>query len=238
MRDRVVLTVVPLLLSSLLLNGAEAAIRHTPELRAGVSQGARSGTQAALAAYIERVKAANAAEVRTPGSLWSENGALTRLAADVKAAHPHDLISILVAESLSASTDGSVKNSRSSSANAQIAGLLGQLAKTNRLQSLLNQNAASGLSAQGQSVTDSSLNTVIGGEVMDVLPNGVLVIEADRQVSFNQQTQLIRMRGLVRPEDVTPLNQVLSTSITDLELEVVGKGIINDYTYRQNPAVR
>ena len=59
-----------------------------------------------------------------------------------------------------------------------------------------------------------------------------------RQVSFNQQTQLIRLRGLVRPDDINPQNQVLSTAITDLELEVVGKGIINDYTYRQNPVVR
>ncbi len=33
-------------------------------------------------------------------------------------------------------------------------------------------------------------------------------------------------------------NQVLSTSIASLELEVVGKGIINDYTYRQNAVVR
>jgi flagellar L-ring protein precursor FlgH len=94
------------------------------------------------------------------------------------------------------------------------------------------------LNAQGQSVTDSSLSTTLGGEVVDVLPNGMLVIQAVRQVSFNQQTQLIRLRGLVRPDDISAQNQVLSTTITDLELEVVGKGIINDYTYRQNPVVR
>ena len=71
-----------------------------------------------------------------------------------------------------------------------------------------------------------------------MLPNGILVIEAERQVAFNQQTQMIRLRGLVRPSDVNANNQVLSTAVTDLELEVVGKGIINDYTYRQNPLVR
>ena len=74
--------------------------------------------------------------------------------------------------------------------------------------------------------------------MVDVLPNGMLVVQAVRQVAFNQQTQIIRMRGLVRPQDVTPMNQVLSTSITDLELEVVGRGIINDYTYRPNLIVR
>jgi len=42
----------------------------------------------------------------------------------------------------------------------------------------------------------------------------------------------------VRPEDVSAQNQVLSTAMTDLELEVTGKGIVNDSTYRQNPLVR
>ena len=73
---------------------------------------------------------------------------------------------------------------------------------------------------------------------MDVLPNGMLVVQATRQLTFSQQTQLIRLRGLVRPEDVSAQNQVQSTSMTDLELEVTGKGIVNDSTYRQNWAVR
>jgi flagellar L-ring protein precursor FlgH len=42
----------------------------------------------------------------------------------------------------------------------------------------------------------------------------------------------------VRPEDVSAQNQVLSTAMTDLELEVTGRGIVNDATYRQNPLVR
>jgi flagellar L-ring protein precursor FlgH len=43
---------------------------------------------------------------------------------------------------------------------------------------------------------------------------------------------------LVRPEDISQQNQVLSTAISSLELEVRGKGIINDYTHRQNVLVR
>jgi flagellar L-ring protein FlgH len=66
----------------------------------------------------------------------------------------------------------------------------------------------------------------------------MLVIQVVRQLTFSQQTQLIRLRGLVRPEDVNAQNQVMSTAITDMELEVQGKGIVNDVTYRQNPVVR
>jgi flagellar L-ring protein precursor FlgH len=193
---------------------------------------------AALNDYIDRVKEASAAEVRTPGSLWSEDGRLTRLSTDVKATHPHDLISIIVSESLTASTDGAVKNARTSTANSQLAALFGTFSAGSRMQNLLSATASSSLNAQGQSVTDSSLSTTVGGEVMAVLPNGTFVIQADRQVAFNQQTQTIRLRGLVRPSDVDSQNQVLSTAVTNLELEVVGKGIINDATYRPNLLVR
>ncbi len=192
----------------------------------------------ALADYIAHVRQQSEIEPHAMGSIWSEDGAFTRLTSDVRAMHAHDLISIVVVEALSASTDGSVKNSRSSSASSQIAALFAKLSPSNSMQNLLSQNSASALTAQGQSVTNSTLNTTVGGQVVSVLPNGILVIEAERQVAFNQQTQMIRLRGLVRPSDVNASNQVLSTAVTDLELEVVGKGIINDYTYRQNPLVR
>ena len=192
----------------------------------------------ALNAYIARVEAEHAAEMRTPGAIWIPDGRLTRLSADVKASRLHDPIAIVVSESLAASTDGTVKNTRASNASSQISALFGKLSGGNALNNLLNQTSSSGLNAQGESVTNSNLSTVVGGEVVDVLPNGMLVIQAVRQLTFNQQTQLIKLRGLVRPEDVSPQNQVLSTAITSLELEVVGKGIINDYTYRQNPVIR
>ena len=51
-----------------------------------------------------------------------------------------------------------------------------------------------------------------------MLPNGMLVVQATRQLTFSQQTQLIRLRGLVRPEDVSAHNEVMSTAMTDLEL--------------------
>jgi flagellar L-ring protein precursor FlgH len=192
----------------------------------------------ALHAYVERVRAQQAAEVKTLGSIWSPEGRLVRLGTDAKAVRLHDVVSIVVTESLAASTDGQVKNSRASNATSGLTSLFGALKASNALQNLVGMNATSGLSAQGQSTTNSSLATTFGGEVVDVLPNGMLVVQATRQLTFSQQTQLIKLRGLVRPEDVSSQNQVLSTAMTDLELEVTGTGIVNDSTYRQNPLVR
>jgi flagellar L-ring protein precursor FlgH len=218
---------------------------------AGLPAGAASGKQSstadgnkatapeeALRAYIDRVHAKQAAEVRTAGSLWSADGQMVRLGTDVKAFRLHDVVSVVVTESLAASTDGQVKNSRASNANSAITALFGALKASNAMQNLLGASASSGLTAQGQSTTNSSLATTFGAEVVDVLPNGMLVVQATRQLTFSQQTQVIKLRGLVRPEDVSNQNQVMSTAMTDLELEVTGKGIVNDSTYRQNPLVR
>ena len=191
-----------------------------------------------LSSYLTRVHAENSAAVVSAGSIWSENGRLAHLSTDVRAMRPHDLISVVVSESLAAETDGTVKNTRASNANSGISGLLGTLHAGNALQNLITQNSSAGLNAQGQSATNSSLQTTLGGQVIDVLPNGMLVIEAARQVEFSQQVQTIVLRGLVRPEDISQQNQVLSTAISSLELEVRGKGIINDYTHRQNALVR
>ncbi len=190
-----------------------------------------------LDAYIRGVRKLYP-EFRSDGSLWSATGRLTSLSTDVKALNPHDLISIIVSENLAASTVGTVKNSRASNATSQVSAFFGAFSPSSVASNLVNQNSGLSLNAQGQSVTDSSLNTTIGGEVVDVLPNGILVIEAARQLEFNQQTETILMRGLVRPEDVNPQNQVLSTAISGLQVQVVGKGIVNDYTYRPNVVVR
>ena len=221
------------LLMILAVNRADAGIKKKPSAHVP-----RTPPETALRAYVDRVRAQQAAEVRTPGSIWSPNGQLVRLGTDVKAFRVHDEVSVVVTESLAASTDGQVKNTRSSNASSNITALFGALHPGNAMQNLVGQTSASGLTAQGQSTTNSSLVTTFGAEVVDVLPNGMLVVQATRQLTFSQQTQLIKLRGLVRPEDVSAQNQIRSTAMTDLELEVTGKGIVNDSTYRQNPLVR
>jgi flagellar L-ring protein precursor FlgH len=226
-----VVIVLLLLLAAASLRAQVSSIRNILEPKPNIAA-------ASLTSYLERVRAENSTVQATPGSIWTDSGRLTRMTTDVRAMRPHDLIQVVVAENLAASTDGTVKNSRASNATSGISGLIGTLKAGNALQNLITQNSVAALNAQGTSATNSNLSTTFGGQVVEVLPNGMLVVEAARQVEFSQQTQTILLRGLVRPEDISQQNQVLSTAISSLELEVRGKGIINDYTRRQNPLVR
>jgi flagellar L-ring protein precursor FlgH len=233
-QGRVTVTIAVTLLSLLTGSSLQAQVGVTHKL----GEPKPNVAAASLSSYLERVRAENSNMQATPGSIWIDSGRLTRMGTDVRAMRPHDLVSVVVSESLAASTDGTVKNSRASNANSSISALFGTLHAGNALQNLVNQTSSSGLNAQGTSATNSSLSTTFGGQVIEVLPNGMLVVEAARQVEFSQQTQTIILRGLVRPEDISQQNQVLSTAISSLELEVRGKGIINDYTHRQNALVR
>ena len=220
---------------------AVAAAQTSPGVRKSLVErlGPRPNlAQTTLGSYLERVRAETAETKPTEGAIWTDNGRLARLSTDVRAMRPHDLISVVIRESLAASTDGAVKGTRNSNASSQVSSLIGLLHTGNALQNLINQQSTAGLTAQGTSATNSSLQTVLGGQVIEVLGNGMLVIEAARQVEFSQQTQTILLRGLVRPEDISQQNQILSTAISSLELEVKGKGVINDYTRRPNLLVR
>ena len=76
-------------------------------------------------------------------------GGLTRMTTDVRAMRPHDLISVVVSESLAASTDGTVKNSRASNASSQISALIGTLHAGNAMQNLINQNSSAATECAG-----------------------------------------------------------------------------------------
>jgi len=205
---------------------------------ANATRSTKDPAAGSLEEYLHRVHAESVANQPAAGAIWTEGSRFSRLTADVRALQTHDLVQVVVSEGLQSSTDGTVKGSRSSSASSAVTSLFQKLSASSAAQNLINMNAQSALNAQGQSGNNSSLSTVLGGEVAEVLPNGMLLIEAARQVEFSQQTQTVVLRGLVRPEDISQSNRVLSTSISDLTLQVRGHGIVTDYTHRPNVLVR
>ena len=61
-----------------------------------------------------------------------------------------------------------------------------------------------------------------------MFPNGDLGIEGTKEVTINRERQILRIRGVVRPRDITPNNVVLSTAIANMEVVFDGKGIVSD----------
>ena|SRR5208337_608069 len=187
-----------------------------------------------LQQFLQRVRGEQAATTRSLGSLWPlEGGTLTDLATDYKARRLNDVIIIRIAEQTLAQFSGDVTAQRGFSSSSAITGLAGQV-YTNPVNPLYALNSSNNLKGTGTANSQSLLQTSVAGRVVVVLPNGNMVVEAERKVSFNQQSQTIVLRGLVRPGDVASDDSVLSTYVSDLELELKGKGVVTDATRQPN----
>jgi len=162
----------------------------------------------------------------TVGSLWTPSSTLPGFAEDYKAAHLHDTVTILIGVQTTAAQSGTADQERAYTANSAITGIMGRApAATNPL---IAAASATTLKGQGSTSSNTTFATTLTGEVIAVLPNGNLVVEAERQIFMNNQHENVTIRGMLRPGDIGPGNTVSSTSLSNLEIEMKGKGIISD----------
>ena len=63
--------------------------------------------------------------------------------------------------------------------------------------------------------------------MVDVLPNGYLVVEGMREIRVNNENQSVYLTGVVRPEDINANNTVLSSSVAQMSVRVQGHGAVS-----------
>ncbi len=178
--------------------------------------------------YAREAEERGRSDFRLPGSIWQPGAPLGGLARDPKAGQVDDLVTIVVAESASAVSTGVTKTSRQSSSGYSIASLLKPTKATGALANLLTTSGNQALTGQGTTSRDVTLTTTLSGRVMEVLPNGYLVLEGSKSVVINSETHLVTVRGVARPVDITPANEVSSDHLAQMEVRINGKGVVND----------
>lgn len=188
--------------------------------------------------YIRRVTAAGIERPSTAGSLWVSSGLLSDAAADYKAHFAGDVIVVNLVDTFSAATNGENKTSRQFSTQSAITALLRAVPANNALQNLLAANSNTSLDGKGASTMSSNLQLSLSGRVVQVMPNGVMVIEASRDFTVGNDRQTVVLHGLVRPSDIAPNNSIQSTSITSLELEIKGKGAVAEASAKPSLIMR
>lgn len=189
------------------------------------------------AEYIARFQqfAPNADEPTT-GSLWTPASKLGSFSEDYKAHHLHDTITIQVSVQTTAAQSATSDQERAYKANSAITGIMGRSpAATNPL---IAGSSATTLKGQGSTASNTTFATNLTGQVIAVLPNGNLVVEAERQIFMNNQNENITLRGMLRPGDIGPGNIVPSAALSNLEIEMKGKGIIADGVRPPNPITK
>jgi flagellar L-ring protein precursor FlgH len=96
----------------------------------------------------------------------------------------------------------------------------------------LFSSASTGVSSSnagaGTTQATGTLTANISVVVKQVLPNGNLVIEGTRTITTNKDTQIFRLTGIVRPDDIATNDTVQSPNVANFNIEVTGKGQIAD----------
>lgn len=172
------------------------------------------------------------------GSIY-QAGRDVRLFEDVKARRIGDVITIVLLESTSASKSAKTSTAKDTTVSVDSPTILGAIPTFNApgllpLSSNRNNTLAADLTSsqefdgEGDSNQSNSLTGNITVTIADVLPNGNLVVRGEKWLTLNQGEEFIQISGIVRPQDVSTNNTVLSTQVADARITYSGKGAVAD----------
>lgn len=176
-----------------------------------------------------------AAPVDPGGSIWRQGAASHFF--DRKARNVGDIVTVNIVEKASAAQEASTETDRTSNMDASLDDIFGlpqNLGMTNFLGSgqpfspSLKGDYARDFKGSGKTTRKNELVLTVSATVVEVLPSGNLRIRGQREVKVNREKQTIFLEGVIRPEDISPANSVVSTQIAEARIKYTGRGVLGD----------
>jgi len=191
------------------------------------------------ASYAPPVPVAPLPAAQTGGAIWQE-GFANNLYSDRKAYRIGDLITVNLSEHTQASKRAGSQIQKDANANIGLSSLFGAKLgihnpgdKGNPLQGQslgVDSEFSATRSSKGnaQAGQSNSLFGAITVSVIEVLPGGTLLVRGEKWLTLNTGDELVRISGLVRPDDIATDNSVLSTRMADAKITYSGTGSFAD----------
>ena len=156
---------------------------------------------------------------------YVRTGARIAAIADQRARHVGDILTIMIQEQTSVRNEDKVQRSNDTSLAARLDSytLSDRTFQSNVLPRIDIRKEQS-FEGEAKQNTNSDVRASIAVVVLDVQPNGNLVVAGVRSVQINDETRTLRVSGLVRPLDVTPGNTVGSAQVADARIAITGQG--------------
>jgi flagellar L-ring protein precursor FlgH len=168
------------------------------------------------------------------GSLWVDDGSLSEMFINAKAHRVGDIVTIKIVENSKATNKATTNTDRTTATSVGLTELFGL---ENRFPSGSNffnpfspvtSEYGNKFDGSGSTARSGALTAYISARIIQVRPNGNLIIEGNREVRVNNENQIITLTGEVRPRDISPENIVQSTYIADARISYSGSGVLND----------
>lgn len=156
-------------------------------------------------------------------SLWADavDGTTYGIFADRKAHNVGDTLTIVISERTTTTQTKARKNGKSASTRLNAGtGIFDFLASA-------SASGSDTWKADGSAKDTSNFSGNIAVTVVEVQPNGNMVVEGTQSIWQNKDEHKITLRGIVRRDDVTYENTVPSTKVADATVRFDGKGPLN-----------
>ncbi|MFQ5356298.1 MAG: flagellar basal body L-ring protein FlgH [Mariprofundaceae bacterium] len=161
------------------------------------------------------------------GSITSWGARSVALFSDAKAMQVGDLVTVEVVESTSATRNLSMKKDKSSSRKMQLNSVLGiknLMGAAFDPANALDISNSQKFNGAGSTANSDSLKASVTAVVTKRYPNGNMEIIGRREVTINHQPQELTFSGVIRPQDLTPDNTILSSKVAQVKIRYGGGG--------------
>ncbi len=166
------------------------------------------------------------------GSLWSFYSRNSTLFRDHRSWKPGDILTVLINENSRASKTASTETSRATSLNGGVSGFMSPKIMDNIFGStpnnLLGLDYSNSHNGRGTTQREGSFEAQVGVIVEKVFRGGTMYVEGKREVTVNDETQVIEVSGIVRVRDISRNNTILSSFMANASIKYYGKGVIAD----------
>lgn len=168
------------------------------------------------------------ASVSTGESLWlSKSNRGVSLFADRTAAAVGDILTVMIDETTILSTSASkISSSGSAFDGGTIGSFFGIDIGRGLTEGIATDPLSSSANGNGNASSIRSAVSTASVLVIDLLPNGNLIIEGAREQVVSGETQYVVVRGIIRKDDIASDNTVMSSKIANAQVEFLDKGAI------------
>jgi len=163
------------------------------------------------------------------GSLYKSNYSLS-LFSDQQATRVGDIITVIFDEQYNSSKSAETSSNKDSTNTANPVSILNTVPGWRNLGLDINVDHKRSFKGKGDADRSNSLSGTISVTVSDILPSGVLQIRGEKWLTLSEGDEYIRIIGLIRPQDITPQNTVMSSKVADARIKFGGRGNLNNAT--------
>jgi flagellar L-ring protein FlgH len=154
------------------------------------------------------------------------------LFADPRAHRVGDILTIVLVESTQASKKASTSTSKTDKADIGAPTILGRGVSIGGKSANIGLDGERSFDGTGASTQSNQLTGQITVTVAQRLSNGNLIVRGEKWLTINQGQELVRIAGIVRPQDISPDNSVPSTRVADARISYTGRGTLADANTR------